>query len=204
VGVASPGPRRARRVTLALSTVLWCGALILVTRRLPPPRVLMFLAALWALYVGVGLSWLAARVRAERVPAQAVLAVVLCALLGAQVVRSRAVLESEETDWIGMRDARDVAAVVAGAGADERILINPSSGPPLDYYLHRLTGRRLADFSSPQRRGRVLLVLDERHGQTLRRLLPMYREIVGMPPGTPVLLRQFAGASVYAIPAGTP
>ena len=204
LGVAVPGEHRARRVTLAFATALWCCALMLATRRPPPPRILLFLAPLWCVYLGIGLSWLAGLVRAERVPVQAFGAVLVFGLLGVQVVRSRAVLQSEETDWIGMRDARDVAALVAAGRSDDRIVINRSSGPPLDYYLYHLTGQRLSAFMGEERHGRVLLVLDERHGQKLPRLLPLHPEVAWTTLGRPALLKQFPGASVYAFSAGTP
>lgn len=204
VGVGAPGRRRMRRVTLAAATAGWCCALILVTRRLPPPRVLLFLAPLWCLFVGVGLSWIAARLNAKRATAQAVGALLVMALLAAQVVRSRAVLLSEETDWIGMRDARDVASLLVAGPSDDRVVINPSSGPPLDYYLFHLTGKRLAAFADTLHRGRVLLVLDERHGQTLQRVQPVHPEIPWGILGRPALVRRFPGASVYAFSAKAP
>ena len=204
LGLFAPLEGRARRMTLALATAAWCGALILATRRPPPARVLLFLAPLWCVYVGIGLSWLASRVRWPRVPVQAVTAVLLFALLATQAVRSRAVLESEETDWIGMRDARALATLIASGAPGDRIIINRSSSPPLDYYLYRLTGRRLADFAGAQRRGRVLVVLDDRHGQTLQRLMPLHREVQWAALGHPALVARFPGASVYALAARAP
>jgi len=202
-GVVAPDAKRQRRVTLLLATLCWTCALILVTRRPPPPRVLLYLAPLWCLYFGAGLAWLVSRAGVARVPAQAAMAVLLGALLGFQVVRSRAVPESEETDWIGMRDARDVAVLVS-SGADDRVVVNRSTSPPLDYYLFYLTGHRLSEFAAEQRHGRVLLVLDDRHGQTLQRAVPKHREIAWTALGPPTLLRQFPGASVYAFSPKAP
>jgi hypothetical protein len=204
LGVLAPAEGRARRATLAIATAAWCGVLILATRRPPPARVLLFLAPLWCVYVGIGLSWLVSRIRVPRAPVHALGAVLLFALLAVQAVRSRAVLESEETDWIGMRDARALAALIASGRAGDRIVINRSSSPPLDYYLYRLTGRRLADFANAERRTRVLLVLDDRHGQTLQRVMPLHREVEWTSLGPPTLLRRFPGASVYAFATRVP
>jgi uncharacterized membrane protein len=201
VGIVAPGPQRMRRVTLVAATACWCCALMLATRRLPPARVFLFIAPIWCLCIGAGLSRIAERLHAERVSAQFVGALLVLTLLAAQVVRSRAVLESEETDWIGMRDARDIAALIVASPADDRVVINRSIGPPLDYYLYHLTGRRLATFMDSTHRGRVLLVLDERHGQTLQRVLPVHPDIPWGAFGQPTLLRRFPGASVYAFAA---
>jgi hypothetical protein len=181
------------------SIVVWCCALILITRRLPPPRVLLFLAAVWCLFIGAGLSWLAGRIFAKSFAAQAAGALLVLALLSLQLVRSRAVLESEETDWVGMRDARDIAALIATGPPDDRVVINQSIGPPLDYYLLRLTGKRLADFAdATKHRGRVLLVVDERHGFSLARVLPSLPEIPWGAMGRPTIVKRFPGAVVYA------
>ena len=197
IGIVAPGPKRDRRAVLVLAVICWTVTLILITRRPPPPRVLLFLAPLWCVYFGAGVSWILASLGAIRLPVHAVAATALCALAGVQVVRSRAVLISEETDWIGLRDARAIAALVASS-ADDRVIVNRSTSPPLDYYLFYLTGHRLADFASAQRKGRVLLVLDDRHGQTLQRVIPKHREVSWADLGPPALLEQFAGASVYA------
>jgi hypothetical protein len=204
LGIAAPGERRARRVTLALTTALWCCVLILVTRRPPPPRVLLFLAPLFCLYFAIGLSWLVALANSESAPMHALAAVSLFVLVAAHLVRSRAVLVSEETDWIGVRDARAVAELVAADPVEDRIVINRSSGPPLDYYLYRITGRRLSDFAGAQRRGRVLLILDDRHGQKMERVLPLHPDVPWSTLGAPTLLRRFPGVSVYAYSAMTP
>lgn len=204
LGVAAPIAGRVRRVTLVIATVVWCGLLVIATRRPPPARVLLFLAPLWCVYAGVGLSWLVSRARVVHVPVQAFAAALLFVLLASQVVRSRAVLTSEETDWIGLRDARGLAQLVVSGHPDDRIIVNRSTSPPLDYYLYRLTGRRLADFASPGRRGRVLVVLDERHGQTLERVMPLHREVEWAALGRPALVARFPGASLYAFAARAP
>ena len=204
VGVAAPGELRMRRVTLAASTLFWCCALILLTRRLPPPRVLLFLAMLACLYIGIGLSWLATLLRVQRVSLQAAGAILMLALLTMQVVRSRAVLESEETDWIGMRDARGIAELILGAPNADRVVINRSSAPPLDYYLFYLSGRRLDAFTSAQHRGPLLAVLDERHGQTLQSIRPVHRDIPWDSFGQPTLVKRYPGASVYALAPRSP
>lgn len=204
VGVGAPGEHRQRRITLASATTVWCLALMLITRRLPPPRVLLFLAPMGCLFLGVGFSWLASRLRAERIEAQAIAATLVFALLAAQEIRSRSVLASEETDWIGMRDARDIANLILGAPSDDRVVINRSSEPPLDYYLFQLTHKRLEKFMGPTHRGRVLLVLDDRHGQTIARVLRVHPEINWDSLGQPTLLRRFPGSSVYAFGARAP
>ena len=154
--------------------------------------------------MGAGLAWVAERVHVRPLPAQAAAALMVLALLGVQLVRSRAVLESEETDWIGMRDARDIAALIVASPPADRVVINRSIGPPLDYYLYHLTGKRLATFMDARHGGRVLLVLDERHGQSMQRVLPMHSEIAWNALGPPELVKRFPGASVYAFSAGTP
>jgi hypothetical protein len=154
--------------------------------------------------MGVGLSWLASRVRWPGATMPALGVALVLGLLAAQTVHSRAVLASEETDWIGMRDARSLALLLASGEPDDRVVINRSSSPPLDYYLFRLTGRRLSDFAGAQRRGRVLLVLDERHGQTLQRVMPLHQEIEWAALGPPSLLARFPGASVHAFATRTP
>ena len=204
LGIAAPGEHRARRVTLALTTAIWCSALVLITRRPPPPRVLLFLAPLLCLYLGIGLSWLVARAKLDRPPVSAFAALLLFAVIAVQVVRTRAVLESEETDWIGIRDARAVAELVAAGRGDERIVINRSSGPPVDYYLYHITGQRLSHFTDAQRRGPILLVLDERHHQTTERVLPLHPDVPWSTLGAPRLLKRFPGVSVYAYSAATP
>ena len=204
VGVAAPGEQRARRVTLALATAAWCGALMVATRHPPPARMWLFLAPLWCLYAGVGLAWLATLVPSRRASAHVAGALFVFVLLAAEAVRSRAVLTTEESDWIGMRDAREVAALVAAGRPDDRVVVNRASGPPIDYYLYHLTGRRLASFQGAERNGRVVVVVDDRHRQRLERIQALHPDVAWQRLGPPTLLRKFPGASVYAFAPALP
>ncbi len=111
---------------------------------------------------------------------------------------------ASQTGCFGMRDARDVAAVVVAGRPDDRVVVNRSSGPPLDYYLFRRTGRRLSAFTGPERKGRVLLVVDQRHGQTIERVLSLHPDVPWRRLAPPTLVRKFPGASVYAFAATPP
>lgn len=169
-GAILPRADRRRRVALALYTLLWCALLLLVTRRPPPGRVLLFLVPLGCVYAGSGLAmaigWLARRARVEARAACAAAALIVAVLGGASEMRSRAVFRTPETGTLV--DAPDIAAyLLARIRPGDRIVVANPSGPSLDYYLLRRGGRRLAEINAKAGRGRVFVVVNPSHLQTL-------------------------------------
>ena len=175
VVVRRPRRNRARRITLALTMSAWCAALTVATLRHPPSRVWIFLLPIACTYVGAGMAALARSVAAiargipERVISTAG-ALALAATIGTTTITSRAVFESEETDFYGLREASAISEfLVPRLQTDERIVIGINDGLSLDYYL-MLAGPRLTQFDPTKNHGRLYVVVNTRHRQTLKGL----------------------------------
>jgi hypothetical protein len=195
-------PSRTRRITLAIAMACWCAVILLATKRPPPPRVWLFLTPLACIYAAVGLAALASfvsRLSPRRVGlVGATGALLLATGMAVHILRDRVVLESEETDGFGLREAREIARfLLPQLRAGDQIAVFGNTGLALDYYLLTLDGKRLAQFEPGGSASRVFLVVNERHGENpaavmQRRPNVPWRDLVG-----PVLVRRFGPSSVY-------
>ena len=168
-GLFVPREERGRRMVLACSVLGWCVLVLLATRRPPPARVLLFLIPPFCLFAGrglaLGVAWLARR-SPERVPAAcATVALLFAIVFGASVVQRRVVFETPETGTL--LHAPAIASYLLGElrEGDRIVVMNPSD-PPLDYYLFR-RGRRLDEINARAGAGRVYVVVNPKHLQTL-------------------------------------
>jgi FtsH-binding integral membrane protein len=195
--------RRSARRTLALSVVVWCAILFVATRRLPPGRVLMYVAPIVCILAGIGLAslvrLLVRSTTVQRIIVDAI-AVLLAVVLGTWEATQRVIDESEETDWIGFRDAPQVARFLLAELRPTDRLALAEIGPPLDYYFFTLGKRHVREFTTKANPSRVLLVVNERHRQTLEYV--RNRRMIALGQfSAPRLLRQFYGSRVYELNA---
>jgi hypothetical protein len=179
-GMLVPERERGRRIVLAAAVLGWCALLLVATRRPPPGRVLLFLVPLFCVFAGrgiaLGVDWIARRTPA-RVPAACAMVALLFALVfGASVVRRRVVFRTPETGTLA--DAPEIARYLLGElrPGDRIVVLNPSD-PPLDYYLLRLGNRRLHDFDARSDGGRVYVVVNPKHLQTLAAVQANARDV---------------------------
>jgi hypothetical protein len=198
VGVVAPGADRSRRLTLAVITVVWSAALLVVVRRPPPGRVLQFAVPLACVYIAVGFRVVLAslaRGREHRL-ATNVLACAIVPALAAHTVLARTVFRAPESGTLV--DAPQIADyLVANMRPGDRIAYETPSGPPLDYYLVRKGGRPAAQVNADSGRGRVFVVVNPRHLQTLATVQKFHRDLPWQElvlTGTPV---SFAPESVF-------
>jgi hypothetical protein len=169
-GALWPRDGRSRRLTLALSVLGWCVLLLIGTRRPPPARVWLFLVPLACVYIGIGLSvavrWFAQLRRLEARATSAIAALVIAGVLAAKVVRSRAVVWNLETG--SLVDAPEIASyLLARVRPGDRVVVKNPCDHPLDYYLLRRGHRRLREINAKPGAGRVFVVVEPRHAQTL-------------------------------------
>lgn len=204
LSIAAAGPDRQRRTTLAISMLCWCVFVLVVTKRPPPARVWLFLAPLACIYVGAGLAVAARALSSGSVPREAALsrvgALLLVAAMGIHALRDRVILNSEETDYYGLREAPQVARfLLPRLRAGDRVVSFTTTGLPLDFYFMTLGGRRLAEFdsSSGALQGRVFVIVNERHGQTLESVEGRRRDVAWDALSTPVLSWRLDGTRVY-------
>jgi hypothetical protein len=170
-GLVWPREGRGRRIALALSVLVWCALLLVATRRPPPGRVWLFLVPLGCMYAGMGLAFtvnrLASLGRLEPRTVCGAVALIFAILFGASTVRSRVVFRSPETGTLV--DAPDIAThLLARLRPGDRIVVDNPCGPPLDYYLLRRGNRRLDEINARADHGRVFVVVNPRHLQTLQ------------------------------------
>ena len=200
-------PERGRLATLAAATGLWCVALLVMTRRAPPPRVWLFLAPLLCVYAGIGLAtaaaWVARRVRIGAEPVHAAVALILAFGIGASTVARRTILENDES--VGLVAGPAIARwLLAEVRPDDRLIVSNFVSPEVDYYLHTMGGRRFGDLEAPSRSARAVLILNERQSQTPATVQAERPDLDWSRFETPVMLRQFEHASVWAASRRTP
>jgi len=179
-GLFVPREERGRRMVLACSVLGWCVLVLLATRRPPPARVLLFLIPPFCLFAGrglaLGVAWLARR-SPERVPAAcATVALLFAIVFGASVVQRRVVFRTPETGTLA--DAPMIVRYLLGdmREGDRIVVMNPSD-PPLDYYLLRIGDRRLDEINARAGAGRVYVVVNPKHWQTLAAVQANAREV---------------------------
>ena len=156
--------------SLALAAAAWCGALLLVTHRVPFVRVWLFLLPLFLLAVARGLIHVWRDTVGHRRPAWSLdpawAAAGVVVLLGSMELQSRAALASDDTG--AFRPAREVTALIAPRlRPGDRVLAPiPSNGPLLYYFAER--GLDTASLTVPLAKSqRAFLVLDRANGQDL-------------------------------------
>lgn len=192
VGVAAPGADRPRRLRLALTVLLWCAVLLVATRRPPPGRAWHFLVPLACVYVAIGTSFASERIaRALRWKPAVVTfaaAAALMLVIGGYTVATRAVFRSPESGTL--IDAPQIADYLLATmrRGDAIAVASPCVGP-LEYYLLRRGGRRIAEINGEAAGGRVFVVVNPRHLQTLAEVQAVRREFPWsqmVPDGPPV------------------
>ncbi|MEO5814753.1 MAG: glycosyltransferase family 39 protein [Gemmatimonadaceae bacterium] len=194
-------PARGKLFTLGLTTGFWCIALLVITRRPPPPRVWLFLAPLLCLYAGIGLSWiigsLSKRFSFAASPAIATAALLLA--LGIAAGNRRTVFENDES--VGLVAGPDIARyLLAEARPGDRLIVGNLVSPEVDYYLFTMGGKRFGDMEAPSRAERVLLIVNETRAQTPATIQAERQDIDWSRYASPVELRQFKAASIWEAP----
>ena len=176
-GVIAPGADRSRRIALAVITLLWSTVLVVGVRRPPPGRVLQFAVPLACVYIAMGASVVLVRLgrpREQRL-AMHVLTCAVVLLLAAHTLTSRAVFRAPESGTLV--DAPQIADyLLANLRPGDRIAFQTPSGPSLDYYLVRKGGRQAAQINADSGRGRVFVVVNPRHLQTLATVQRFHRD----------------------------
>jgi len=134
--------------------------------------------------------------RIEVQSACAIVALFLAGAIAATAIRSRAVLRAVETGTLA--DAPEIASyLLARLRIGDRIVVRNPSDHVLDYYLWRSGGRRLREINARPATGRVFVVVEPRHLQTLESVqsveprLPWAKLAASIPADT------FASARVY-------
>ena len=192
-------PSRGKLFTLALATGFWCVALLVVTRRPPPPRVWLFLAPLLCIYSGIGLahfgSWLSRR---AQIGEQYIIpAVALLLAIGLAGTNRRTVFENDES--VGFVAGPDVARyLLAQARPGDRLMVSNLVSPEVDYYLFTIDGKRFGDMEAPSRSERMLLIVNERQSQTPATVQMERVDLDWSRYTSPVEVRKFKDASIWA------
>jgi Dolichyl-phosphate-mannose-protein mannosyltransferase len=212
-GALSPRDGRGRRLALGVTVLGWTALLLVVTRRAPPARVLLFLVPLGCAYAGMGLAVVVRRLasggRIEVPSACAIVALLLAGTIGAMAIRSRAVLRTVETGTLA--DAPAIARyLLERLRIGDRIVVRNPSDHVLDYYLWRSGGRRLSEINARTATGRVFVVVEPRHLQTLETVqsieprLPWAELAASIPADTFASARVYTFRSTAANPAVLP
>lgn len=160
------------KVGLPLAAFVWCAWLLAVNHRAPFARVWLWAIPLFAALAGAGALYAAASLP-RRWPARLrfeVVVVVLTVGVGANLLRTRAVLSSTDTGTY--RDAGTAAAILArSVGRTDRVIAAIPTNAPLAYYLDRL-GVTTDVFGTDERSaGRVFVIVDRAEHQTAERVL---------------------------------
>lgn len=165
----------AKRVLkLALAAIGAAALLILLTRLMPPARVLLYLIPIVWMVAAVGLerlmTWATVRTHINRQVVVSFAAVALTVVLAYNVISSQAVFLAYDTGTL--RDARELAAfIIREKRPEDYIVVNGSSGAPLVYYADRM-GVPLKSFYGKQNAGgRLLVVVNRDYRQTLESVL---------------------------------
>jgi hypothetical protein len=157
------GIDRSRLASLGLTVAAWCLIVLIASRRVPPPRVGLFLAPLGLIYAGTGLARLSDRLapplRVGKDAAVAFASLLVALSLGWNAVRHEAILASLET--AAFRDAPAVARYLLDQAGERDRLVATGEMASLDYYLLTLGGRRLGDFESASRTGRLIAIVND-------------------------------------------
>jgi hypothetical protein len=195
-----PRAERGRRAVLVCSVLGWCALVLVGTRRPPPARVLLFLVPLFCVFAGRGfalvVAWAARRTPSRVSAACATVALLFAIVFGASVLQGRAVFRTPETGTLA--DAPMIARYLLGElrEGDRVVVMNPSD-PPLDYYLLRRGGPQLDEINARAGAGRVYVVVNPKHLQTLAAVQGEARDIQWselVPDGSPV---EFEPETVY-------
>jgi hypothetical protein len=162
--------RRTERLTLAVAIVVSSAVLIVAKRRVPPGRVLLYVATIVSIYAGIGfasLVMLALRSTHARRLVMTAAAVVITISAGIWQFQKGVVDNSDETDGVGLRDAPEVAAYLLSELRPTDRLVLKAVGASVDYYMWTTAGRRVQDFSPRTKASRLVVIVDTRHRQTL-------------------------------------
>ena len=157
------------RLSMALPMAVWCGAVLIVTHRVPFARVWLFLVPLAEIAAARGLAALLARVAAPDTLAKhrGVVAGVTFAVAAGLVIQSRDVLTSRETGTLPDADAV-AQTLVPLLRPGDRVFAPIPSNAPLVYAFVRAG----ADTSHFSRQGAALaggyLVVNTGEGQSMQ------------------------------------
>ena len=197
------GQSRGKLLTLAITTGFWCIALLVATRRPPPPRVWLFLAPLCCMYAGIGLarmtSWASRRFQVSEQPYIAATALLLALGISASTVVRRTIFNDNESVELvaGPAIAR---YLLTEAHPGDRLMVSNMVSPEVDYYLFTMGGRRFADLESPSRASRVLLILHDRESQTPATVRTERPDLDWSKFASPIPLKKFESASIWEAP----
>lgn len=188
--------------------VAWSVVLLAATRRVPVPRVWLFLLPAFLVFACGGLARLAARARSLAAEgtgglrgsvAAPVAALVLGGWTALHLLRTDAVRRWPVTGTLPHGDR--VAAYLAERWEPgDSVQASLPSDAPLKYYFRRAGLPTSAVNALPESRGCIYIVVNRRHGQSLRPAAGR-----GTPAGPkPTLLREWPGVAVYVdpVPAG--
>ena len=195
------GRNRGKLFTLAATASLWCVVLLVFTRRAPPPRVWLFLAPLFCTYAAIGIAWLlsrlASRIRLSVPQVTAAAALLIAVGLSASTLRSRAVFDNNES--VQLQAGPDIARyLLAEAQPGDRVIVSNMVSPEVDYYTYTLGARRFADLEAPSRSARMLLILNELESQTTATVQTERPDVDWTRFESPVQVRKFRSATVWA------
>lgn len=201
VPMVRPSSSRLPLATLTACVLVWSLLVLLATRRLPPARTLLFLVPLGCILAGAGLAAVIEMVaNARRVVLVPALAAIMVLVVGMGVAAQRVVFNSDETDWWGLHDGPQVTRFLLGEFREgDRILLS-RTGPALDYYFRAYGGKPISAYTKPASK-RLLLVVNEAHGQNVDSVLAGKRDIEWARREQAVRLRKFGWSSVFAIPS---
>jgi 4-amino-4-deoxy-L-arabinose transferase-like glycosyltransferase len=202
IALVAPSPRRGALRSLAMCAGVWCVVVLVVTRRPPPARVWLFTVPIACVFAGVGLSivasWLGRGIASRRSLAARLMTAVASAVLVWSVVAQHVVRESEETDYYGLREAPAIARfLLPQLRPNDQIVAARTTELALDYYLLAEGGKRLAQFDTARSGGRVFVVVNERHAQTLANMPRWRPDIAWTTVPTPVVVGTFDRSIVY-------
>lgn len=202
VSFAVADANRERRVSLALALLAACALLILVTRRPPPARVLLFVVPLCSVLAAVGIDAVGSMAGlldggAETITlAASALAIMV---LASPIALRHVVADSDETDWLGLRDGLPVADwLMHHSQPGDRIVVSGTE-PSLDYYLRIRGGTSLRALGGDPSALRLLLVVNEGHGQTPLALLRGRSRFAFANLPAPRVLARFRMTAIYAV-----